>query len=85
MGLRRRLEKLEQESEHSSTALQDAWGAAAAERLSDREVRLLDNALRREQHLKGEDFPQLELSPEEREALDTYYRYYEEASRGASG
>ncbi len=85
MGLKRRLEKLERQSGRSSVALQDAWGARAAERLTDQEFRLISDALHRERDLEGEDFPQLELSPEEQQALDTYYRYFEEAIRAASG
>ncbi len=83
MGLRRRLEKLGREAGYSPAAVQHARHAAAAERLSDRELRLLADALRRERNLQAEDFAQLELSPEERQALDAYHGYYEEAKRGA--
>jgi hypothetical protein len=83
-SLRGRLERLEGDSRPESDALQESWSRAAVERLTDRQLRLLADALRREEHLKGEKFPQLELSPEEKAALDAYSGYYEEARRGVN-
>ncbi len=56
MGLRGRLERLGRRAEHSCTAQQNAWLAEAVERLSNRELRLLADALRREQDLESEHF-----------------------------
>jgi hypothetical protein len=41
------------------------------------------SALRREEHLEGEEFPQLPLSPEEQAALERFNKFYEEARRGS--
>lgn len=85
MGLsRRRLRRLEGKGGRSPlTALQEGWAREAARRLTDRELVLVVGALRREEHLEGEEFPQTEISPEEKAALDAFYGFYEEARLGA--
>ncbi len=83
MGMRGKLGKVEREAGRFGAALQEAWTDEAVRRLTDRELRLVVGALRREEHLEGEEFPQMELSPEEKAALDAFYGFYEEARRGA--
>lgn len=65
-----------------SAMQQEAWSREAVARLIDHELHLLRDALRREEPLEGEGFPQLTLDQQEQAALDRFHGFYKEARRG---
>jgi hypothetical protein len=77
-SLRSRTQRLSKAAHERRAALEEAWCFEALHHLSERDLHLLISALRREKHLAGNVlFPQLEHSPEEREAITTFFRAYE--------
>ena len=80
---RRRLQRLQRGAQTHLVALQESWTREAFARLSTPDLKHMRSALRREEHVASEEFPQLPLSPEEQAAFERFNECYEEVRRGS--